>query len=114
MLNKSLVELFKFRGRIRFMKTGESSNYINKSLVLGGMLGAELVSRCILDSKPVLLANKKLHLHHWIVGAFMGIAGIFTKKSKNDSIKIAGTCLSGLGIGIFLHDAKDFLECTRC
>lgn len=93
------------------MKTGGLSSYVNKSLVLGGIVGAELVSKYFLDSKPVTLTEKKLHLHHWIVGAWMGIAGLFAKRSENDLVKTAGTCISALGIGIFLHDVKDFIEC---
>jgi hypothetical protein len=92
---------------------GDNSDYFVKSLIAGGIVGAEIVSKCILGSKPLFMYKQKLHLHHWMVGAGMGLVGIVTKRSEDRNVSIIGSCLTGLGIGIFLHDASDFMDCFR-
>jgi hypothetical protein len=106
------IIVFKLPKPYKNMNEG-SSDYLGKSLIAGGMVGAEVVSKCILDSKPILLYKQRLHLHHWMVGAAMSLIGISTKNSEDKNFSILGSCLACLGLGIFLHDAKDFIECLK-
>ena len=91
----------------------DGSDYLYKSLIAGGIAGAAIVSKCVLGGRPFLLYKQRLHLHHWMVGAGLSLAGIVAKKSEDRTVSTLGTCLAGLGIGIFLHDAKDFVECIK-
>ena len=91
----------------------KNASYVDKCLIAGGLVGAEFVTKCVLNSKPVLVGKREFHLHHWMIGAGMGIAGLFAKGLKNDIAKMAGSIVAGVGAGIFLHDAKDFAKCIK-
>ena len=85
--------------------------YMTRGLVVGGMIGAELVSKHLLSSKPVLV--KSFHIHHWMVGAGMCAAGLLSKRYFAGATRMIGDIIAGAGVGVFLHDAKDFLESVR-
>lgn len=88
-------------------KDNETSSYLGSSFI-GGVVGAEILSKYVLNSKPVFINGERVH--HWEVGIGLGIVGLIAMKSEDKNIRTLGLCLTGLGIGIFLHDKNDFLS----
>jgi hypothetical protein len=83
------------------------AKHLDKGLIACGLLGAEIVSKHALRGNAVFV--RKTHLHHWMIGAALGIAGLTAKASKNTNVRAFGSCVSWTGAGIFLHDIWDFL-----
>jgi hypothetical protein len=88
-------------------KNNETNTYLGSSFI-GGVVGAEIVSKYMLNSKPVSINGERIH--HWEVGIGLCVVGLIAMKSEDKKIRTLGLCLTGLGIGIFLHDVNDFLS----
>lgn len=80
---------------------------ISMSGLVLGLVGSEIISRGVLQDKPVYIDDTRVH--HWQVGiGISAVGGLTAIFAKDRNMKRRGLFFTFLGLGIFLHDFDDF------